>query len=289
MVEMGGWSRRNGGNCDRQSGRSVVGSRLLTKSHIQGVSPDEAFERELKPICDAGIDEYLENYECCTFQCPDGNSCVSRPERAHLQHVSRAGEIVPGVFKRRLKWYNGHRKKWLDELREKYTIEYQRLLERRNSLDVAGRQQRDPGALSSNNRVRSWRQRIHRDHSNIWVHLKSYKTCFSCLDGVPDHVLACGHAYCACCVQELGTPSADRESAWAFTECCLCCRGSKDLNAYYIQLKPRCAGVRVLTLDGGGIRGVVELALLQALADEIGLSVPIRDYFNLIVSTSTST
>jgi len=26
---MGGWSRRNGGNCDRQSGRSVVGSRLL--------------------------------------------------------------------------------------------------------------------------------------------------------------------------------------------------------------------------------------------------------------------
>jgi len=29
VVEMGGWSRRNGGNCDRQSGRSVVGSRLL--------------------------------------------------------------------------------------------------------------------------------------------------------------------------------------------------------------------------------------------------------------------
>jgi len=28
-VEMGGWLRRNGGNCDRQSGRSVVGSRLL--------------------------------------------------------------------------------------------------------------------------------------------------------------------------------------------------------------------------------------------------------------------
>jgi len=26
---MGGWLRRNGGNCDRRSGRSVVGSRLL--------------------------------------------------------------------------------------------------------------------------------------------------------------------------------------------------------------------------------------------------------------------
>jgi patatin-like phospholipase/acyl hydrolase len=59
------------------------------------------------------------------------------------------------------------------------------------------------------------------------------------------------------------------------------------LNTYYIQLKPRCAGVRVLTLDGGGIRGVVELALLQALAEETGLGVPIRDYFDLIVGTST--
>lgn len=59
------------------------------------------------------------------------------------------------------------------------------------------------------------------------------------------------------------------------------------MNTYYIQLKPRCAGVRVLTLDGGGIRGVVELALLQALADEAGLGVPIRDYFDLIMGTST--
>jgi len=26
---MGGWLRRNGGNCDRRLGRSVIGSRLL--------------------------------------------------------------------------------------------------------------------------------------------------------------------------------------------------------------------------------------------------------------------
>jgi len=31
---MGGWSRRNGGNCDRQSGRSVVGLRLLSRYRL---------------------------------------------------------------------------------------------------------------------------------------------------------------------------------------------------------------------------------------------------------------
>lgn len=128
---------------------------------------------------------------------------------------------------------------------------------------------------------------MHSEHAAIWAHIKSYKTCLSCLDGIPDHVLACGHAYCACCVQELATPSAERECAWTFAECFLCCQGGEDLNRYYIQLKPRCAGVRVLTLDGGGIRGVVELALLQALSDEAGLGVPVRDYFDLIVGTST--
>ncbi|KAK0639197.1 hypothetical protein B0T16DRAFT_238017 [Cercophora newfieldiana] len=268
----------------------VVVAALLTwtfRRFAQRVSPDEAFERELKPICDAGIEEYLENYECCTFPFPDGTNCVSRPEGAHLQHVSRSGAIVPGVFKRRQKWYNGHRRKWIDEVREQYTIEYQSLLERRNSIDVTGWQQLAQHTPSTDDRVRSRRQRIYREHSAVWASLKSYKTCFACLDGVPDHVLACGHAYCPCCVQELGTQSTERECAWTFRECSLCYRGGEDLNTYYIQLKPRCAGIRVLSLDGGGIRGVVELVLLQALADETGLGIPIRDYFDLIVGTST--
>jgi patatin-like phospholipase/acyl hydrolase len=54
-------------------------------------------------------------------------------------------------------------------------------------------------------------------------------------------------------------------------------------------LKPRCAGARILTLDGGGIRGIVELALLQALEKEVGLGVPISELFDLVVGTSTGT
>jgi patatin-like phospholipase/acyl hydrolase len=45
--------------------------------------------------------------------------------------------------------------------------------------------------------------------------------------------------------------------------------------------------VRVLTLDGGGIRGIVELALLEKLDSTMGLEVPLRDHFDLIMGTST--
>ncbi|KAG8528724.1 uncharacterized protein KY384_006411 [Bacidia gigantensis] len=57
--------------------------------------------------------------------------------------------------------------------------------------------------------------------------------------------------------------------------------------AQLIQLKPKFSGVRVLTLDGGGIRGIVELAILAEVERRVGLGVPIRELFDLIVGTST--
>src|SRR5260221_14348328 len=42
---------------------------------------------------------------------------------------------------------------------------------------------------------------------------------------------------------------------------------------------------RILTIDGGGIKGVFPAAFLATLEDEIGK--PIADYFDLIAGTST--
>jgi patatin-like phospholipase/acyl hydrolase len=69
---------------------------------------------------------------------------------------------------------------------------------------------------------------------------------------------------------------------------CWLCWEDKGKLSHLIQLKPRCAGARILTLDGGGIRGIVELSVLQALQKAVGLEeFPIRDMFDLIVGTST--
>ncbi|KAK4100337.1 hypothetical protein N658DRAFT_536108 [Parathielavia hyrcaniae] len=262
----------------------VVVASLLTwtfRRFHQGVSPDEVFERSLQPICDAGINEYLTKYESCVYKFPDGSPCVARPERVHLTHASRKGKILSGIFQRRVKWQSGYRQDWVERVRQHYAVAYQEMIRHPShnisSLDLP----------SQGDRLRSRRQAFHRNHAAIWAHIKSYKTCFSCLDGIPDHVLACGHSYCACCVQELGTPDTSRESAWLFHECSLCGIAGRGPGAYHIQLKPRCAGVRVLSLDGGGVRGVVELAILEALEKEAGLGVPMREYFDLIVGTST--
>jgi patatin-like phospholipase/acyl hydrolase len=67
------------------------------------------------------------------------------------------------------------------------------------------------------------------------------------------------------------------------------CWSTYHTNPHLVRLKPRCAGARILTLDGGGIRGIVELALLQSLDATVGLGIPIRDLFDLIIGTSTGT
>ena len=69
---------------------------------------------------------------------------------------------------------------------------------------------------------------------------------------------------------------------------CWLCWEERGQHTHQIQLKPRCAGARILTLDGGGIRGIVELSVLQALQDAVGLdNFPIKNMFDLIVGTST--
>jgi patatin-like phospholipase/acyl hydrolase len=43
---------------------------------------------------------------------------------------------------------------------------------------------------------------------------------------------------------------------------------------------------RVLALDGGGVRGHIQLEVLALLEREIGLDLPLRCFFDLIIGTS---
>jgi patatin-like phospholipase/acyl hydrolase len=54
-----------------------------------------------------------------------------------------------------------------------------------------------------------------------------------------------------------------------------------------IVLKPDYAGVRILCLDGGGIRGIVELEVLRQIEKYLGGRLSIQSFFDLIVGTST--
>lgn len=53
-----------------------------------------------------------------------------------------------------------------------------------------------------------------------------------------------------------------------------------------MRIKPPTASVRLLTIDGGGTRGVVPLVFLQALEERIGLPYPVQENFDLAFGTS---
>ncbi|KAF2826308.1 FabD/lysophospholipase-like protein, partial [Ophiobolus disseminans] len=121
-------------------------------------------------------------------------------------------------------------------------------------------------------------------------HFLSHATCFCCLMQSPQHVLRCGHVLCTQCVRAYGKSLvADTDSKSVVSlDCCPLHPAETQWRApCIIRFKPDHAGVRLLCLDGGGMRGIVELEVLRAIQNQIGNRVPVQAFFDLIVGTST--
>lgn len=101
---------------------------------------------------------------------------------------------------------------------------------------------------------------------------------------MPEHVLHAGHALCSKCVRVLGTPVLN-DPYWRNIAKCPFCTLKLEPGPRKISLQPPTAGLRILTMDGGGVRGILELELLQMLEDR--LQFPISKAFDLMVGTST--
>ena len=119
--------------------------------------------------------------------------------------------------------------------------------------------------------------------STDWSRFRTSKTCLFCLRRKPEHVFKCGHTFCDTCACLFGEKLAGREYSYLVTTCIVCqCSG-----ALRVHLKPPTAGTRLLTLDGGGIRGVFTLQVIEALDRYRRLPYPIYDEFDLALGTST--
>lgn len=115
--------------------------------------------------------------------------------------------------------------------------------------------------------------------------LISAEICVSCLTGPPQHVLGCGHTLCDLCVRRFANVVSGEESCYLL-ETCAICETRADLT---IHLKPATAGVRMLNIDGGGVRGVVPLEFLIRLQKELGPRARIQDFFDIAFGTSAGT
>jgi hypothetical protein len=62
--------------------------------------------------------------------------------------------------------------------------------------------------------------------------------------------------------------------------CTQCCEVS-------VRVKPATAGLRVLSIDGGGIRAAIPIQFLCALEKAVGLDMPIQELFDVAYGTSS--
>jgi hypothetical protein len=113
-----------------------------------------------------------------------------------------------------------------------------------------------------------------------WGGLYSTTTCLVCLCRPPEHMMPCKHALCDTCVVVFGKSSSLGEYHWDINECPVC---DESCHVSIRQLPPTKHPV-ILSLDGGGVRGLIQLGLLRALEKRIGL--PIASLPDLCLRTS---
>lgn len=111
--------------------------------------------------------------------------------------------------------------------------------------------------------------------------LESNEICL-CLRRKPEHTYTCGHAIYNVYIKISGNAVLSQEYCYELPTCVFCKVGR--LTA---KLKPPTAGVRILSIDGGGVRGVVPLEFLNLLQKEVGEACPIQDLFDLAIGTSS--
>ena len=136
--------------------------------------------------------------------------------------------------------------------------------------------------LSPRNSSADVRKEISIEFCRAHSGLRSSTTCFSCMCRQPEHMLICGHAICDVCVVIYGKVSLKTEYHTDLTSCPLCGQPF-DMT---IRRLPPTKGPMVLSLDGGGVRGLMQIGLLCALEKRLGGHASLPQIFDYWVGTS---
>jgi hypothetical protein len=122
-------------------------------------------------------------------------------------------------------------------------------------------------------------------HQPLWNEISDEATCLTCLHHAPVYPLPCRHDICKVCVQVFGEASEGDDSEFIIKHCLLC--QSKMPEGLLIRIHPPTAGVGVLCIDGGGVKGAMPLGILKRLQDKIDLPIPIQRFVKVAFGISS--
>jgi predicted acylesterase/phospholipase RssA len=255
---------------------------LLDCARFRKGRVDELFTNYEK-FFDWAMGEYLEMHYPCSYVSSDGTRQCQVVKARHQAkgHQDEKGIIATGDYQAGVdKDFHQHWKAHLRSAIGSIQRDFQYELEQASQNDEVQTIPEERIALD-----------LHIGYINDFFEavgpassICSHATCFCCLMDVPEHALPCGHVICTACIKAYGKQTKSSVSV----ACCPLHRVStKWAHPTVVKFKPIGAGVRVLALDGGGIRGIVQLEVLRAIEKALGGYLPIQAFFDLIVGTGT--
>ncbi|KAK6535567.1 hypothetical protein TWF694_002021 [Orbilia ellipsospora] len=234
---------------------------------------------EYSPSCSDAFNDFIDKHWECEYSDPEDPSirCVNyRVGHTTKGHQDASGKIIatgdyicsfrPGYFEI-----------WRDLI-----IAYLISIENRLNEDV------DRDTVEERTLV----SKIHRDEYMAPFYYSvagseryiSHSACLVCLVHSPEHHLQCGHIICTPCLQTYGN---QKPGCIAIENCPMHPLEQIFWPPQIFTVKPPSAGVRILTLDGGGIRGLSQLIILEHLENALGSDLQVTSFFDLVVGSST--
>ncbi|KAI0888236.1 uncharacterized protein GGS22DRAFT_95044 [Annulohypoxylon maeteangense] len=230
-------------------------------------------------FCQLALQEFSDLYTPCTYRSYKyGKCCNVKAGHNPKGHQNESGKIIgSGGYESNFD-YHEYAPKWIDRISAKLEELQFKFIER--SYKLLEYSEHHIAADVHKKTINEFYRSLGNPED-----FKSHTACFSCLRELPEHALPCGHVLCLPCVKAYGTNVS--KTTIELRNCPLHARDTTWESVWTVLVKPAFAGTRVLCLDGGGIRGIVELQTLKAIERILGPKLPIQYFFDLIVGTST--
>ena len=112
-------------------------------------------------------------------------------------------------------------------------------------------------------------------------------TCSWCMRNQAAEVLPCSHVVCEACLAAMGNIDESVDAGVVQVDVCnLHMPSKKSADPVKVLILPSSIGRRILSIDGGGVRGIISLNILDAIEQKLGGVIPISELFDLVGGTS---